>query len=479
MEKQSEHAERVKELREWCQGESLDEDHAILAVVTKDCEVAQIEETLETVKALGRVRVRGRRLNTKRDCLTVLCECREKLDPTKVPSEVIHPTYGDWPIIMIAGCPVSDEGEQTPVKVLLDTASSSGSAESIIRAVGDMLSKMNKPTGESSSYRRLRMFSGMLPPPAGEEGLDHWLDQARFIVEESDCSAREKRRRIMECLRGPALAVVKAVRTDNVDITPNECLDAIESAFGTAESGEDLYFDFRLLQQGQDEKLSDFLRRLEQSLTKVVSKGGIPASRVDATRVEQLLRGAIHAELMLVQLKLRERKQSPPKFLELLSEIRTEEEYAAARVKLNMSVHRVHANQDVDSKQMDIQTLKSELKEMKAMFASMTTKPSPEVANDKGPGPVTQGPVTESCENAEIAALKKQVNRLQRKMSTKGAKDTDAPVNALRVEPSRSAQSEQKPYKPYRDPEESICYRCGGNGHFANKCQNEENQYFV
>ncbi|KAJ8394553.1 hypothetical protein AAFF_G00045630 [Aldrovandia affinis] len=56
MEKQSEHAERVKELREWCQGESLDEDHAILAVVTKDCEVAQIEETLETIKALGRVR---------------------------------------------------------------------------------------------------------------------------------------------------------------------------------------------------------------------------------------------------------------------------------------------------------------------------------------------------------------------------------------------------------------------------------------
>ncbi|KAJ8399616.1 hypothetical protein AAFF_G00410270 [Aldrovandia affinis] len=172
---------------------------------------------------------------------------------------------------------------------------------------------------------------------------------------------------------------------------------------------------------------------------------------------------------MLVQLKLRERKQNPPKFLELLAEIRTEEEYAAARVKLNMSVHRVHANQDVDSRQMDIQTLKSELKEMKAMFASMTTKPPQEVANDKGPGPVAQGPVAESCENAEIAALKKQVNRLQRKMSAKGAKDIDTPANALRVEPSRSAQSGQKPYKPYGDTEESICYRCGGNGHFANK----------
>ena len=76
------------------------------------------------------------------------------------------------------------------------------------------------------------------------------------------------------------------------------------------------------------------MRRLEQSLTKVVSKGGIPASRVDTARVEQLLRGAIHSDLMLVQLKLRERKQSPPTFLELLADIRAEEEYAAARVKL-------------------------------------------------------------------------------------------------------------------------------------------------
>ena len=469
-------AELVQELREWCQGESLDEDHAILAVVTKECDVAEIEETLQTVKAWGRVRVRGRRLNTKLDCLTVLCECREKVDPTKVPSVVKHTTYGDWPIIMTAEGPVPDEDKYTPLKVLLDTAASSGSAESIIRAVGDMLSKIEKPTGEGSSYRRLRMFSGTLPPPAGEEGLEHWLDQAHFMVEESDCSNREKRRRIMECLRGPALAVVKAVRTDNVNITPNACLDAIESAFGTAESGEDLYFDFRLLQQGQDEKMSDFLRRLEQSLTKVVSKGGIPASRVDAARVEQLLRGAIHSDLMLVQLKLRERKQNPPKFLELLAEIRTEEEYAAARVKLNMSVHRVHANQDMDSRQMDLQTLKSELKEMKAMFASMTTKSPQDIANDKGPGPVAKGPMAESCENAEIAALKKQVKRLQRKISAKGDNDSDIPASALRVEPSRPTQGGRKPYKPYGDTEASICYRCGENGHFANKCQNAENQ---
>ncbi|KAK0137369.1 Paraneoplastic antigen Ma1 [Merluccius polli] len=219
------------------------------------------------------------------------------------------------------------------------------------------------------------MFSGTLPTPAGEEALEHWLEQARLMVEESDCSIKEKRRRIMECLRGPALSVVKAVRTAEANVTPSKCLDAIESAFGAAESEK-------------NEKLSDFLRRLEQSLTKVVSKGGIPASRVDVARVEQLLRGAIHSDLMLIQLKIRERKQNPPKFLELLAEIRAEEEYAAARVKLSTSVHRVHANKEVDGRQTEILTLKAEIKELKTLFATMKTEPCQEVGDDNDTVPV-------------------------------------------------------------------------------------------
>lgn len=469
-------SELEAELREWCEGESLAEDHMLLALVPKGTEVDQIEQTLETVKILGRVRVRGRMFNRKLDRVMALCECREKIDPTKVPSEVKHLTADtSWPIIIASKRSTSDEDTPNPLQVLIDASASNSSAESIILAVGDVLSKMGKPSGENSSYRRLRMFSGTLPTPVGEEALEHWLEQAHLMVEESDCSDKEKRRRIMECLRGPALAIVKAIRTAEADVTPSKCLDAIESAFGTAESGEDLYFEFRLLKQNKDEKLSDFLRRLEQSLTKVISKGGIPASRTDTARVEQLLRGAIHSDLMLVQLKLRERKQSPPKFLELLGEIRAEEEYAAARVKLSTAVHKVHAHKDVDSRQTEIQSLKADIKELKSLFASMNTKSFEEVDDDRGPGPVVHGPVAESCENAEVAALKKQVQRLQKKMSSKVTKVSDAPASALRVEPSRPAPNSQRSHKP-RGSDDSICYRCGENGHFATKCQNAENQ---
>ena len=61
----------------------------------------------------------------------------------------------------------------------------------------------------------------------------------------------------MESLKGPALAIVKAVRTADSGISQAHCLEAIESAFGSAETGEDLYFAFRLLQQQPKEKLSE------------------------------------------------------------------------------------------------------------------------------------------------------------------------------------------------------------------------------
>lgn len=178
---------------------------------------------------------------------------------------------------------------------------------------------------------------------------------------------------------------------------------------------------------------------------------------------------------MLVQLKLklRERRQNPPKFLELLAEIRAEEEYAAAKVKLSTSAHRVHAHREVDSRQTEIFTLKAEVKELKSLFAAVTTKPGQEVSDD---APVVQAPLAVSGENAEVTALKKQVRRLQNKMLTKGAQASDAPAKALRLEPSKTVHTRQKLRPPTGRSGENFCYRCGECGHFANKCQNDENQ---
>ncbi|KAM9495145.1 paraneoplastic antigen Ma1 homolog [Clarias gariepinus] len=256
-------SELLNELREWCEGESLNKAYSLLVLVPKGFEVAEIEATIETVKVFGRVRVRGRRFSPNLNREKVLCESKQPVDVKRVPLEVMHAsTKMAWPVISALERPEVDEKPPPPLKHLLDASSSNASAESIIRAVGDLLSTIERPypSGESGSYRRLRVFSGTIPTPIGEEGLEPWLEQAHLMVEESGCSPREKRRRIMESLRGQALALVKAVRTADADVSPLKVLEVIESSFGTVESGEDLYFELRLMQQGPKENLSDFLR---------------------------------------------------------------------------------------------------------------------------------------------------------------------------------------------------------------------------
>lgn len=119
---------------------------------------------------------------------------------------------------------------------------------------------------------------------------------------------------------------MKAVRFSSKDATSLHYLEALEGASGTPESEEEIHFAFRLLRQNPGETLSDFLKRMEKSLTKVAQKSGLPWENVDRTRVEQLIRGAVESDLLLVQLRLRERQENPPTFLALLNEIREAEE---------------------------------------------------------------------------------------------------------------------------------------------------------
>ncbi|XP_034034994.1 paraneoplastic antigen Ma1 homolog [Thalassophryne amazonica] len=274
----------VDKLKKWCRVEGLDEGHALLTVVPENTEIAVIEETMQTIKCLGRVR--GRTFGDTEKEMLVLCECREPVSAERVPPEVAAPeALAAWPIItafdksslqddfnlkLIALLQAEGKTMNDVQALFADSQPTPSPEESLIRAVTNLIDKTNKPAAESEGYRCLRVFSGILPTPAGEEQFDHWLEQAYLMVEESDGSDKDKRRRIMESLKGPALEVIKAIRLSDPDITPIKCLEALESAFGLAESGDDLYFSFRLLQQQPGEKLSDFLRRLERTLTKVI-----------------------------------------------------------------------------------------------------------------------------------------------------------------------------------------------------------------
>uniref|UniRef100_A0A669DIV0 CCHC-type domain-containing protein n=1 Tax=Oreochromis niloticus TaxID=8128 RepID=A0A669DIV0_ORENI len=49
----ADHTGLVAELKRWCRGEGLEEAKALLVLVPEEVEMAQIEETLETIKCLG------------------------------------------------------------------------------------------------------------------------------------------------------------------------------------------------------------------------------------------------------------------------------------------------------------------------------------------------------------------------------------------------------------------------------------------
>ncbi|XP_056622860.1 paraneoplastic antigen Ma1 homolog [Triplophysa dalaica] len=298
------------ELTAWCREAGIDPAHALLLTgVPESAEVTHIEEVAERVKVFGRVRVRDTKKGATPTSLLVLCESKEAVDPTRCPTELRPNTDDDddeeiWIVIAAtdqtsatttpAGFAdklsklLRDEGKtMTDLQALFPPLSSNlSSPESIIRAVGEILEKNARPQSDSSAYRRLRTFSGTIPPPTGEETMEHWVEQAKMMITECECSEKEKRRRIVESLKGPALEIIKAVRLSSPDASALQYLEALESTFGSSESGEDLYFAFRLLRQCPGESLSYFLRRMEKSLTKVVQRGGINPANVDKARVE-------------------------------------------------------------------------------------------------------------------------------------------------------------------------------------------------
>lgn len=196
---------------------------------------------------------------------------------------------------------------------------------------------------------------------------------------------------------------MKAVRFSNADANSLKYLEALEGAFGTSESAEDLYFVFRLLRQDPGETLSDFLMRLEKALTKVVKKGRLSSrGSVDKARVEQLIRGAVESDLLLLQL----RREDPPDFLALLNEIREEEESEAARHSLGVTAKPVPRPRQKMTN-FAVRELQAEIQDLRMQVAESPSKVP--VAEAESREVMIK---RENDLSPEVLALKKQVQRL-------------------------------------------------------------------
>lgn len=484
-------------MENWCKGEGLGASHALVVKqVPVEATVKHIEETLMTIKALGRVRVRGRMFNPESQSLMVLCQCSEIVNTKAIPLDVPSIEGGElWTLHGPADGeedgnkekrqtnPLSeDTAEEAAAPEMLHSDSMPGnSAESIIRAVGDLLVKTMRPAPESNVFRRLRTYSGINPTPPGEESLDTWMEQAQLMVDESDCSLREKRKRIVESLKGPALEIAQAVRANDPDATPEEYIEALERAFGSPESPEDLYFSFRTLRQGAGERLSEFLRRVEQKLTKVVQRGGINPNQRDSARVDQLLRGATESEILLLQLRLRERKSNPPPFLTLLNEIREEEFQQSVRKKpiahSTRPVVRQVRVEDETKSESEVQELQAQIKMLQSQVSELTAGQLKATSKSQK---VFHTEEMKSKKTNEVQALRKQVEDVQHHLNMMTVTHTNPQqtqgagwrpdIKANKVTKAPFHTSSQRKMQPSCDKEDFFCYRCGEEGHASSRC---------
>lgn len=88
--------ELVSNFQGWCIGKGLDEDHGVMLLTSGDVDISGVEETMQLVKSLGQVHIRGRRFNMCLKKYPILCKCREVVKPDRVPLEVF-PTGGGEP----------------------------------------------------------------------------------------------------------------------------------------------------------------------------------------------------------------------------------------------------------------------------------------------------------------------------------------------------------------------------------------------
>ncbi|XP_063800283.1 paraneoplastic antigen Ma1 homolog [Pseudophryne corroboree] len=246
------------------------------------------------------------------DTFAFLVSNRHSLDRTLIPIRVVVGDAPGWKIQVIwpDGNDCMDEeatsggdsgtGAHAIGKCMTTVGVEAGGSENKDGTVGTgvdvvvdkMVSQLERWHYEGG-YRRLRMFSGIIPVPVGEETYDTWRETAVQHSEEWQCPEHVKRQRIVESLRGPAMGVIQATRRSKPTATLKDYIEALDFSFGTLEDVGDLMARLHRTYQEPGETLTQYIYRVDRLIYKIVDKGGITKASVDESRMRQVLKGAL------------------------------------------------------------------------------------------------------------------------------------------------------------------------------------------
>ncbi|KAM5221543.1 paraneoplastic antigen-like protein 5 [Ctenodactylus gundi] len=328
-------------LEDWCKGMDLDARKAILVVgIPVECSEGEINETLrEGLHALCTYQVLGRMFMREEKVKSVLLELADTVNYAVIPGQipgkggawkvVVKPRNPDDEFFSKLGGFLRDEGRRmSDVAKALGygghgVAGEEGENPKSMETVRNLVAQ---PLRESLWYQKLKVFSGSALPGPEEESFEVWLEQAIEIMRLWQVSELEKRRRVLESLRGPALSIMRVLLARDDSMTVQECLDALKQIFADREDCRTWQVRFLQTSPNTGEKLSAFLLRVEPLLEKAVQQSPIYRASTDRVRLKHVLLQATMTPSLRGKLEILDKRECPPTFLELMKLIRDEEQ---------------------------------------------------------------------------------------------------------------------------------------------------------
>ncbi|CAM5081067.1 unnamed protein product, partial [Eretmochelys imbricata] len=311
------------------------------------------------------------------------------------------------------------------------SSEAAASADDWTKALGQTLEKVVLFHAESDSCRKLRLF-------AGEEEFEPWLEHTTEMLQEWAVPDAEKRRCLIESLGGPALDVIRTLKLIDPGVSVKDCLEALEHNFGSVEGPEDSYCKFLNSRQQKGEKASAYIQRLERLLQRAVMRGAVTAEQMDQTRLAQIVRGTQYQNPILLHLQLRERREHPPSYSQLIKEVREEEERQAASEFWEAQTSEPGSTTPLQTASVLMVSTREELAQQMQVLTE------------------------------RIAELQSTVDRVKSSRNKKPQTVAiEKPALRANIPPRRRGKGQ------------FFCYRNGQDGHSAAKCRNEENPSLV
>ncbi|XP_066106229.1 paraneoplastic antigen-like protein 6A [Saccopteryx bilineata] len=324
-------------LQDWCKWMGTSTRRALLILgIPEDCEEDALHESLEdALEPMGSFTVLGKVFREEDNATAALVKLYRDIDYALVPRE-IQGIGGPWNVVFVP----RGSGDEFLSRVLHFLEQQGHTVESLGGALGLGLRRVwwlrsvcqgIQPWVETLRYQRLGVFSGRDPPAPGEVSFEAWLDQTTDMLHVwQGVSERERRRRLLEGLRGIALQLIQGLLAENPVRTAQDCLAALIQVFGDNESPATLRVKCLTAQQESGEHLSAFVLRLEVLLQKAIEKGALARASADHFRLRQVLTGAILIEPLEEALRKLRMVGRSPTFLEMLELVRESEAWEAS-----------------------------------------------------------------------------------------------------------------------------------------------------